>query len=185
VERIARSTKSEGSVKSSDHRASRVDAEDHLNMRGGSYLRSTTEGMDGLVRLPALPVMPNGRRGTAPRSRGVVGRDRRRRCRVPSPMTGPARPRRGSLGRASAAPRAWVRAAGVWARPSRRLGKASPIGCLGNLAADLVNAKGPSWSMEPVVERQAVKTQCDQRYQGGPPCHLCRSGHGCMGVGLS
>ena len=33
--------------------------------------------------------MPDGRRGTAPRSRGVAGRGRRRRRRDPSPMPGP------------------------------------------------------------------------------------------------
>jgi hypothetical protein len=30
--------------------ARRVNAEDHLNVRGGSYLRSTADSMDGLMR---------------------------------------------------------------------------------------------------------------------------------------
>lgn len=40
-------------------------------------------------------------------------------------------------------------------------------------------------AVERVVERQAVKFQCDQRFRCDPPCHLCRSWHECQGPGLS
>jgi hypothetical protein len=50
VERITRSTKAESSIKSGRSSGTQSNAEDHLNVRGGSYLRSTTEGMDGLMR---------------------------------------------------------------------------------------------------------------------------------------
>ena len=41
------------------------------------------------------------------------------------------------------------------------------------------------WAVERVVEREAAKFQCNQRYRCDPVCCLCRSCHRCEEAGPS
>jgi hypothetical protein len=46
-------------------------------------------------------------------------------------------------------------------------------------------ATADGMAVERVVEREAVKFQCNQRFMCDPPCHLCRSCHRCEEACLS